>query len=150
EENDPADSRARRDVRVDEHLVDRGLKHTRHRFDRSPNLGARPNEQRQHELRRTQRRLTDETAERLGPSKTARAIDRNLWHGPEKLTRPSRSELEILCAARSGRDCLPRTSEVLPTLPGNTSSAPLQTAPPARSFHAQFKHRAVPGAVACP
>ena len=34
----------------------------------------------------------------------------------------------------SGWDCPPRTSAVLPTLPGNSASAPLRTAPPARSL----------------
>src|SRR6516164_2218609 len=32
----------------------------------------------------------------------------------------------------SGWDCPPRTSAILPILPGNIASAPLRTAPPAR------------------
>ncbi len=41
----------------------------------------------------------------------------------------------------SGWDCPPRTSAVLPTLPGNTASAPLRTAPPARSLESAHDRR---------
>ena len=61
EQQHAADPRRRgRDRASTQHLVDRGLDDARHRLDRLADSGAGPDEQRQHELRRPERRLAHE------------------------------------------------------------------------------------------
>jgi len=61
---------------VHEQLVHRGLEHAGHGAHRQAHAVAGPHEQRQHELRRREQRLSHEVAQRGGSAQTSRTIFR--------------------------------------------------------------------------